>query len=67
MGLGVVPAVLLLAVLAPSVWAAEPAPPKNGHSCRLLLDEQRKCTMGECDKQLIARLRRECLRDGGRT
>jgi hypothetical protein len=29
MGIGVVAAVLLLAVLAPPAWAAEPAPPKN--------------------------------------
>ena len=60
---------LSLMVIALLAWAADPVPtpPKAPYSCRQLLDEQRKCAMGGCDKQVIARLRRECLRDGGRT
>jgi hypothetical protein len=29
-------------------------------------DEQRKCAFGSCDKRVVERLTRECLRDGGR-
>jgi len=45
---------------------AEPSaqPP---YSCRLLYDEQRKCSFDpHCDKRVVERLTRECLRDGGR-
>lgn len=45
-----------------AAWS-EPPPP---YSCRLLYDEQRKCSFGGCDKRAIARLTKECLRDGGR-
>src|SRR6266436_128331 len=30
-------------------------------------DEQRKCAFGACDEQTVERLRKECLRDEGRT
>jgi hypothetical protein len=36
------------------------------YSCRLLDDEQRRCAFGSCDAGTIERLKRECLRDGGR-
>ena len=37
------------------------------YSCRLLYDEERKCSMDtHCDRHVIERLRRECLRDGGK-
>lgn len=36
------------------------------YSCRLLDDELRKCAFGSCDHRVIERLRKECLRDGGR-
>ena len=69
MGLHVAAAVLSLVVLALPAWAADPTPEQpTPPSCQLLLDEQRKCAMGvACDKRVIARLRRACLRDGGRT
>ena len=63
-------AVLSLVVLTRTAWAADPipTPPQpTPPSCELLLEEQRKCALGvACDKQAIARLRRLCLRDGGR-
>ena len=63
MGLQIAAAILVLALPA---LTADPTPPKTPYPCRLLWDEQRKCAVGECDKRVIARLRRECLRDGGR-
>ena len=36
------------------------------YSCRELYDEQKKCAFGSCDKRVIERLTKECLRDGGR-
>jgi hypothetical protein len=36
------------------------------YSCRLLDDAERQCAFGQCDARLLERLRRECLRDGGR-
>jgi hypothetical protein len=55
---------LVLALLgaAPAI-AAEPDRPC---SCRLFDDEQRKCAFGSCDARTVERLRKECLRDGGR-
>jgi hypothetical protein len=53
---------LLLTMLATPVAATE-AP----YSCRLLYAEQSKCSMeAKCDQRVLDRLRRECLRDGGR-
>jgi hypothetical protein len=45
---------------------AQPRPPERPYSCRLLDDAQRKCAFGQCDAREIDRLRKECLRDGGR-
>lgn len=47
------------------VLAAEQtaAPP---YSCRLYYDEQKKCAFGSCDQRTLDRLKKECLRDGGR-
>jgi hypothetical protein len=44
--------------------AAEPE--HQPYSCKLLDGEQRKCAFGQCDVRTIDRLRKECLRDGGR-
>jgi hypothetical protein len=68
-----------LIILALAVAACAEPPPKHRwfpeqyaagdtrpYSCRLYDDEQRKCAFGSCDKQTIDRLRKECLRDGGR-
>jgi hypothetical protein len=42
-------------------------PPPAPYSCRLLNDEQRKCAFDpRCDKRVVERLTKECLRDGGR-
>jgi len=36
-------------------------------SCQLLYDEQKKCAFDpHCDKRVVERLTKECLRDGGR-
>jgi hypothetical protein len=51
------------ALLALLLLAAAPVP----YSCRLLYDEQKKCAFDQhCDRRVIERLTRECLRDGGR-
>jgi hypothetical protein len=36
------------------------------YSCQLFDAEQRKCAFGQCDARTVDRLRKECLRDGGR-
>jgi hypothetical protein len=63
--------VLLLALALSAVSAlgvgAEPPAPREPYSCQLLYDEQRKCAFGSCDRRVVDRLTRECLRDGGRT
>jgi hypothetical protein len=59
--------VFLMLLIAANNSLAQPPPPKTEpYSCRLLYDEQRKCAFGSCDKHTIERLRKECLRDGGR-
>jgi hypothetical protein len=43
------------------------AQPERPYSCRLLDDEERKCTFDpHCDRRVIERLVKECRRDGGR-
>jgi hypothetical protein len=37
------------------------------YSCRLFDDEQRKSAFGSSDARTVDRLRKECLRDGGRS
>jgi hypothetical protein len=59
------PIVLALSAALAHPAAAEP-PQEPPYSCRLLYDEQKKCAFGACDKRVIERLTRECLRDGGR-
>jgi hypothetical protein len=59
--------VLLLALALSAVSAlGAGAEPRERYSCRLLYDEQKKCAFGSCDKRVVERLTRECLRDGGR-
>jgi hypothetical protein len=49
---------------APAVTAE---PPQRPYSRRLLDDEQKKCAIDpDCDQRVFERLKRECLRDGGR-
>jgi hypothetical protein len=59
------PVALAALTLAASASATPPAP-ERPYSCRLYDDSERKCAFGACDQREIARLRRECLRDGGR-
>jgi hypothetical protein len=61
-------ALLALLVLggAPLPTGAADQAPDRPYSCRLLDDAQRKCAFGQCDQREIDRLKRECLRDGGR-
>lgn len=55
---------ITLALLAPAASAAPPE--QRPYSCRLLDSEQKKCAFGQCDQRVIERLKKECLRDGGR-
>jgi hypothetical protein len=57
---------MLALALVAAVPAISAEPPQRPYSCRLLDDEQRKCAFGSCDKRTVERLRKECLRDGGR-
>ena len=61
---------MLALALALALVAAVPAtaaePEHQPYSCRLLDDEQRKCSFGSRDARTLNRLRKECLRDGGR-
>ena len=57
---------MLASALVASVPAIAAEPPQRPYSCRLLDDEQRKCAFGACDARTLDRLRKECLRDGGR-
>jgi len=58
---------LAIALIGASPALAAPAQPEQRpYSCRLLDDEQRKCAFGSCDARTLDRLRKECLRDGGR-
>lgn len=58
---------LALGVLL-GVLVAHPAAsaPRDPYSCRLFWDAQRQCAFGSCDDRRLQRLRRECIRDGGR-
>ena len=60
------PIILVLVLAAVPARAGQNTPPPTPYSCRLLYDEQRKCAFGSCDKRVIERLTKECLRDGGR-
>jgi hypothetical protein len=57
---------LLAAVVAVSAPVSAAPPEQRPYSCRLLDDEVRKCAFGACDARTLDRLRKECLRDGGR-
>jgi len=63
---------LIAAVLAVILSWPHPArgaepPSQPPYSCRLLYDEQRKCSFDpHCDKRVVERLTRASLRDGGR-
>ena len=52
--------------LTPAVLPVRAADRQPLNSCRLLYDEQEKCAFGSCDKRVVERLTRECLRDDGR-
>jgi hypothetical protein len=59
---------MVLALTSAFPALAAPAAPQEQrpYSCRLLDDAQRQCAFGACDKRVIDRLTKECLRDGGR-
>jgi hypothetical protein len=57
---------LALALIGALPVTAAPAQPERPYSCRLLDDEQKKCAFGSCEARTVERLRKECLRDGGR-
>jgi hypothetical protein len=54
-----------LAIGAQALGQVRP-PETRPYSCRLLDDAQRKCAFDACDARETDRLRKECLRDGGR-
>jgi hypothetical protein len=58
--------ILMLALALLGAAPASAAEPDRPYSCRLFDDEQRKCAFGSCDARTVERLRKECLRDGGR-
>jgi hypothetical protein len=60
--------ILALALVAAPAWAAgqDSAPREAPYSCRELYSDQKKCAFGSCDKRVVERLTKECLRDGGR-
>jgi hypothetical protein len=61
---GIIVALALIVIARPAAAVDPPrAPP---YSCRLLDDEPKKCAFGSCDKRVVERLEKECLRDGGR-
>jgi hypothetical protein len=61
-------AVCALFFLAMQIWPPtySQTPPREPYSCRLFADAQRQCAFGNCDERRQQRLRRECVRDGGR-
>lgn len=61
---GTAAALVVAAWLAVPVFAAEP--PEVPYSCRQLYAEQKRCAFGSCDRRVLERLTKECLRDGGR-
>jgi hypothetical protein len=60
--------IVILALLgaAQAAPAQPPQPTTTPYSCRQLYEAEHKCGFGQCDKREIERLRKECLRDGGR-
>jgi hypothetical protein len=66
LGALIVIVVVLFAAALHFIASAHGAEPQRPYSCRLLDDAQRQCAFGGCDARLLERLRRECLRDGGR-
>ena len=57
---------LMLALALMGALPATAAEPEHQpYSCRLLDDQQRKCSFGSCDARTLNRPRKECLRDGG--
>ena len=55
--------ILVLALIATPAWAGQDTTRPAPYSCRQLYDEQRKCAFGSCDKRVIDRLIKKCLRD----
>lgn len=47
--------------------AADSPPPREPYSCRQYHEAERNCgAFGNCDAKILERLKRDCLRDGGR-
>jgi hypothetical protein len=61
-------AVFVLFFLALQIWppAYGQTLPREPYSCRLFADAQRQCAFANCDDRRQQRLRRECVRNGGR-
>jgi hypothetical protein len=57
---------LAMFIVGSAAAAAAQQPGETPYSCRLYYDERQKCAFGSCDQRVLDRLKRECLRDGGR-
>ena len=57
---------LVLTGAFPAIAAPTAPQEERPHSCRRLDEAKRKCAFGACDMREIERLKKECLRDGGR-
>ena len=55
--------ILALALIAMPAWAGQDTKRPVPSSCRQLYDEQKKCAFGFCDKRVMDRLTKKCLRD----
>lgn len=53
--------ILLLAYVGGTI-----APTKDPNSCRQYYEVEHNCASGNCEARVQERLKRECLRDGGR-
>ena len=64
---GVVLGVLVIAPALLAIWEerAAPAHRSSSNSCHQLDSVERKCAYGSCDRRMIVRLTKECLRASG--
>ena len=60
---GVLLGVLVMAPALLAIW--EEAHRSSPNSCRQLDSVERKCAYGSCDRRMIERLTKECLRASG--
>ena len=64
---GVLLGVLFMAPALLAIWEERAAPAHRSslNSCRQLDSVERKCAYGSCDRWMIERLTKECLRASG--